>query len=103
MRRAGNKDKRCIILISLLGSGLGELMDGPAFIATQAAIPAEEPTAGCTVSLQLPVKPVNGRFGPVANAWHRKGGRWQISKSLRPVPLESFWNQDFSINCVTFM
>ena len=63
---------KAVILIRLPGSGIGELFDGPAFIATQAAIFAEEPAACRTVSLQLPVKPVNGHLGPVTAVRRRK-------------------------------
>src|SRR5512145_1035414 len=54
-------------------SGPGKLFDGPAFIAAQAAIFAEEPAACRAIALQLPVKPVNGNFGPVAPVRRRKG------------------------------
>ncbi len=40
-----------IILVPMPGSGVGELFDGPAFIATQPAILAEEPVARGVVSL----------------------------------------------------
>ena len=72
MYRGERKDKRYVSLILLLGLRLGELLDGPAFIATQAAIFAEEPAACGTASLQLPVKPVNGHFGPVTTVRRRK-------------------------------